>query len=76
VRDKQRRPAGAASVYLSPAFVKSFLSCAPTVKSRLWLSQEIKDEEASTRDFLMSLPDTKEAAQAFVEKRTPQFKAK
>jgi len=46
------------------------------MKTRLWPSQEVKDEEASARDFLMSLPDTKEAAQAFVEKRTPQFKAK
>ena len=39
------------------------------MKTRLWLSQ--KEEEQKARDFLMSLAHSEEAAQAFVEKRTP-----
>ncbi|MSQ14552.1 MAG: hypothetical protein EXR50_01635 [Dehalococcoidia bacterium] len=46
------------------------------LKTRIWATKEQRQEEQEARDFLMTLADTREAASAFVEKRTPRFMAK
>lgn len=46
------------------------------LKTRIWASPEVREEEQRAREFLMGLEDTREAARAFVEKREPIFEAK
>ena len=43
------------------------------LKTRIWASPEVREDERRAREFLMGLRDTREAAMAFVEKREPTF---
>ena len=45
------------------------------LKTRIWASPEVREDEQRAREFLMGLEDTREAARAFVEKREPVFNA-